>query len=166
MVGKTMTIEFKTGNILNAEENMICQSVNHRETMGGGLALQIRKRWPNIYKEYCEFSRLYTFEQIRITGIYHCFFTNEYPMECIINIFGQDGFGNDKRYTDYISLENSFKYLHANLKNMGNKSLGIPSFIGCGLGGGDWDNVVYPMIVEIFGKSEVKVVIYKLEGVE
>lgn len=30
----------------------------------------------------------------------------------------------------------------------------MPKNLGCGIAGGDWDGVVYPMIQEIFGDDE------------
>ena len=41
------------------------------------------------------------------------------------------------------------------------KTLGLP-LIGCGLAGGDWDNVVLPMIHKVFNNSGVDVTIFKL----
>ena len=41
--------------------------------------------------------------------------------------------------------------------------IGIPYKLGCGLAGGDWDGVVYPMLQELFDKdSTITLYIYKL----
>lgn len=162
-----MTIEIKIGNILDSKENLICQQVNYQKVMGGGLALQIRNKWPEIYKSYCDFIDAFSYEYLKSSGYTHCFKIND--NQFIVNIFGQEFYGSNKCYTDYISLRNAFNNINniclwskTNLEN--NISISIPDHIGCGLAGGDWDNVVWPMIQEIFGKSEIKVVIYKLEG--
>ena len=34
------------------------------------------------------------------------------------------------------------------------KTGGLPDHIGCGLAGGNWDGVVYPMIKDEFGDDE------------
>lgn len=41
--------------------------------------------------------------------------------------------------------------------------VGIPYKLGCGLAGGDWDRVVYPMLQEFFANdSTITLYIYKL----
>ena len=41
--------------------------------------------------------------------------------------------------------------------------IGIPYKLGCGLAGGDWDGVVYPMLQELFANnSTITLYIYKL----
>lgn len=48
---------YKTGDILKATENIICHQVNVDGVMGGGLALQIAKQYPEVekqYQSYCE----------------------------------------------------------------------------------------------------------------
>lgn len=42
------------------------------------------------------------------------------------------------------------------------RNIGIPKNIGCGLAGGDWEGVVYPMIEKIFGEDkEITLNIYE-----
>jgi len=41
----------KKGNILEAEENLICHQVNCLGSFGGGLALQIANKYPFVAKE-------------------------------------------------------------------------------------------------------------------
>lgn len=40
------------GNILDAEEDIICHQVNCKGVMGAGLAKQIKSKYPNVYKDY------------------------------------------------------------------------------------------------------------------
>ena len=47
-------IKIIEGNILNAEEDIICHQVNCRGKMGSGLAKQIRDKYPDVYKEYVD----------------------------------------------------------------------------------------------------------------
>lgn len=45
----------------------------------------------------------------------------------------------------------------------GSVVFGIPYKLGCGLAGGDWDGVVYPMLQELFANdSTITLYIYKL----
>ncbi len=157
-----MTIEFKTGNILDAEETLICQQVNYQKVMGGGLAKQIKNKWPEIYKEYCECIDEYSWELMKEIGLYQMILTSDDHL--IGNIFGQKFYGNNGVYTDYIALKNSLDHIKRDAESL-KFSIALPYKIGCGLAGGDW-NIVYKIIQDIFENSEIKVVIYKLEGVE
>jgi O-acetyl-ADP-ribose deacetylase (regulator of RNase III) len=157
-----MTITFKTGNILDATENLICQQVNYQGKMGSGLAKQIIDRWPNILDDYREFIHHYSWNEIRLGGRFHKFKISENPIRKIGNIFGQEYYGRNKVYTDYLALKNGLLNARA-YSEWCKYSIALPWKIGCGLAGGDWEGVVYPMIEEIFGQSEVQCVIYKLE---
>ncbi len=160
-----MTIEFKTGNILDFTETICVQQVNYKKVMGGGLALQIRNKWPEIYDAYCNFIDENSWDDIVKYGLFH--FYNIDGKQFIVNIFGQKDLGRNRCYTDYTSLYNSLLRLSGiSISESNPVSIAIPYRIGAGRGGGDWEGRIYPMIVKIFEKSNTKVVIYKLEGVE
>ncbi len=164
-----MTIEFKTGNILNAETQFICHQVNYQGKMSAGLAKQIKDKWPEIFESYLLFIKNNSWEVISETGSYDKCLTQD-KSKVVLSIFGQKYYGRDKDYTIYDILEKSFKRIKNDIRvfnHVQNKdfSLGIPYKFGSGLSGGDW-NIVYKIIQDIFENSEVKVVIYKLEGVE
>ena len=50
-----MTVICEKGNILNTKCNIICQQVNCKGVMGAGLALQIRRKWTIVYKDYKQY---------------------------------------------------------------------------------------------------------------
>lgn len=159
-----MTIKLKTGNILDAEENLICQQVNHQGKMSAGLALQIRNKYPRIYDSYCNFIKENKdYNEIKFRGLCHYFLINEYS-KYIVNIFGQQYYGNQKNYTDYVALQCALYNVKHDAKKF-NFSIAIPYKMSCNLAGGSWE-IVYKIIQDIFENNEVKVVIYKLEGVE
>lgn len=157
-----MTIEFKTGNILDAKETLILQSVNYRKIMGAGLAKQIKNKYPDIFKQYCDFIDENSWEDIKKDGLFDLFKINE--EQGIVNIFGQKNFGRDKCYTDYQSLKNGLlKVSGISFLFTKGLSVAIPYKLASGLSGGSW-KIVYEIIQDIFENSEVKVVIYRLEG--
>jgi O-acetyl-ADP-ribose deacetylase (regulator of RNase III) len=135
------------GNILNATEDIICHQVNCIGIMGGGLALQIRNKYPEVYPAYKRY----------IEG------TGDHPLlgevqtilcsdgKVIANLFGQYSVGTDKMQTDYEALEIAFEGIKCIAKCVGGDTIAIPYLIGCGLGGGDWD-VVYKIIERVFGE--------------
>lgn len=144
------------GDILDCKESVLVQQVNHKGVMGAGLALQIRKRYPGIFPLYIEYCKI-NYDVIKDRGLvfYHQPATSDY---LIASVFGQDGYGTDKQYTDYVALKNGFVNIAAAAKRT-NVSVAIPYGIGCGLGGGDW-SIVSKIIEEVF--FGVEVVLYKL----
>lgn len=155
-------IQYINGNILDAKENIIVQSVNHQGVMGGGLALQIKNKYPEIDKEgyfYQSMCKTMTFEEIKQEGLIAYYSTgNQY----IASIFGQDQYGRDKQYTDYVALGNGLNTVKLFAENM-LYSIAIPSGLGCGLGGGDWQ-VVEDIIQRCFSESIVHVWIYRYQN--
>lgn len=83
----------------------------------------------------------------------------------VFNVYGQYHWHHYKvspgRNTDYGSLRRGLKAIKEIMEEAGAKTLGLP-LIGCGLAGGDWDNVVLPMIYKIFENSGIDVTIFKL----
>jgi O-acetyl-ADP-ribose deacetylase (regulator of RNase III) len=140
------------GNLLNSNCNYICHQVNCQGVMEVGIAKQIRKKWPQVYKEYSNKCNTFGNKMLgRILAVY----IDE--GQKIVNLFGQDKYGTDKIYTDYEALERCFKNLHAITNER--DTIGIPYRMGCGLVGGDW-----PRVVSLIEKylSDRKVYIYKL----
>ena len=142
-------IKYKRGNILESQENIIVQSVNHKGVMGGGLALQIKLEYPEIEIGYNNICKTVTFETLRRANPVYWYKASE--TKYVASIFGQDGFGRDRRYTDYYALANGLEEVRIMADNR-SYSVAIPYKIGCGLGGGDWD-FVSDIISDIFKYS-------------
>lgn len=149
------------GNILNAIEDIICHQVNCRGIMGGGLAKQIKNKYPEIYKEYKELCDSKPFQEDLLSSLQVC---KTKDGKYIANLFGQINYGIHERQTDYMALKLSLKSLIVECYNpssvLENKSIALPYNIGCGLAGGDW-NIVYKIIEEVF--INYNVTIYKLK---
>lgn len=94
----------------------------------------------------------------------------------VYNIYGQYHWSKYKvtpnRNTDYDALkqgliavkENLLHHCYQVAEDIGEikePTLGLP-LIGCGLAGGNWEDVVYPMILDIFEDSPVDVTIFEL----
>lgn len=147
-------INYKVGNILYCTEDIICQQVNHQGVMRAGLANQIANKYPDIVKGYRRFCKTYPFEKIKDCGLVN-FFEGD---KLIANIFGQEYYGRDERYTDYEALTSGLETVWR-VAVYDLLSIAIPYKIGCGLGGGDW-NIVEGIIRNCFFDYEVT--IYKL----
>lgn len=145
------------GNILDAEENIICQQVNCRGVMGSGLAKQIRDKYVEVYGQY----RIICNQRVSkdLLGMCQMVAVGVGKAKYVANLFGQDNYGIDSRKTDYPALKKAFE----SLRDFGQEydlSIAIPFKIGCSLAGGDWD-IVYSMIESIF--EDIDVTIYKYE---
>jgi len=150
-------IEIVKGNILKAKEDVICHQVNCQGVMGGGLAYQIKNKYPNVFAEYKNFCK----SELCLLGSCHLVECPDGKM--IANLFGQDNFGS--------GLQTQYEHLFSSFMNLKNKiqcrhlSLAIPYKIGCGLGGGDWD-LVLKIIGNVFEYYQYGIKIYKLEESE
>ena len=161
-------IKIIEGNILNAIEDIICQQVNCHGKMGSGLARQIRNKYPNVYESYVKLVNWQKEEYNKGLAKNKYLLGNIQFVDCpdgkvIANLFGQEGYGRDKRYTDYTALRSSLEGLYdtvtCDYNTLYCKSIAIPYNLGCGLAGGEW-YIVYEMIKQIFYNYVVS--IYKL----
>lgn len=158
------------GNLLDDSLNLsvIGHQTNCLGVMGAGIARQIKEKYPNVYLEYHNYCKKDPHKCLGTTQLVEC---GDYRY--IANIFGEYSFTesiapykSDKpRHTDYAALRSALLELKEKMEKSDNmKTLGLPYKLGCGLAGGDWDGVVYPMIKDIFEKSDilVEIVKYKL----
>ena len=157
---KVSEIKYVDGDILtspsedNAGSVIICHQVNCKGVMGAGLAKQIRTRFPEVYyhyKESCDSGGSSRLGEVQLVS---CLAGAGY---LVANIFGQDGYGRDKCYTDYEALRRAFRWL----SSMTGWTIRIPYNFGCGLGGGDWATVLNIIQTELADKG-CKVEIWKL----
>ena len=151
-------IEIVNGDLLEAKENLIVHQVNCFGVMGAGVAKQIKEKWPEVYDGYYELCKANSHYRTELLGCVYwkCVGYNKY-IGCL---FGQYGLSNNgKRATDYPSLKEGLLKVR-DFSEGGRCSVAMPYGIGCGLAGGDWDGVVYPMIEEIF--YDYNVTLYKL----
>lgn len=110
-------------NILEICEGVIVHQVNNKRVMGAGLAKQIRNKYPQHYNDYLK-------HPLRLGS---CVSTTLRNLT-IVGIVAQDGYGRDRRYTDYAAFEECLKLL----AKAHQAPIYIPYNIGCGLAGGDW----------------------------
>ena len=142
---------YKTGDILQATENIICHQVNDDGIMGGGLALQIAKSYPKVeqqYKKYCDLYKdnLYGSYQVEKIG----------DKKYIANCFTQRNF-----ITNLKDIDQVFRGLLESCK-LNEFSICIPFKYGCGIANGDW-NKVSKMFEKLSNEYGLDISIYKLE---
>lgn len=117
------------GNLLDVTSGIIVHQVNNRHVMGAGLALQIRNKYPQHYRDYMAHS-------LQMGGLVLTHISNKLG---IAGLVAQDGYGRDKRYTDYEAFDKSLSTLSELLiMAQYEGKVYFPFGIGCGLAGGKW----------------------------
>lgn len=153
-----MGIKMVTGDILSPNDTdkitVICHQVNCKGVMGSGLAKQVREKYPQVFEEYKK--KCHDYGSMNLGDCQWLFVGHS---RFIANIFGQDSYGRDRCYTDYVALHKAFDSLYKLTGS--NVVVRIPYKIGCGLGGGNW-NVVQDMINKCLVDKGVEVEIWEL----
>lgn len=149
------------GDIFDCDADALLHQVNCRGVMGGGVAKQVKQKYPSVFEWYKLWCDEYKDVAVRLGyqpllgKIQVCDKNNERPY-AIINLFAQDGYGRDKCYTDYNALSSCLRQVNNEFKG---KNIAIPYKMSCDRGGWDWD-VVLKIIEEEL--SDCKVTLYKL----
>lgn len=150
-----MKITIKGGNLLDATEDVIAHQTNIEGAMGAGVALAIKKLFPDVYKEYRILCNSKPASELMGTVQYV-----KLPSgQMLANLFAQSltpQFDEGRRCTDYDALRKCFVALNNNDKI---KSIAIPYRIGSALGGGDW-GIVLDIIIDACPDKDIT--IYKL----
>lgn len=137
-----MTNTIINGDILKAKFGIVCHQVNCRGKMGAGIALKIRKKWPQAYKDYME-----AYEERRLIPGEVILSTIVPDQLYVANICGQLDYGRNKQYTIYEAVKQGLQKVNIIANELG-LLVYIPKNMGCALAGGDW-NIVSSIIEEV-----------------
>lgn len=160
-------IEIVNGDLLQSNLPLIAHQTNCLGVMGAGIARSIKNKWHVVYTQYINFCKNLKYSK-NLLGKCQICATGDDPTNLVANLFGEYSFTEsvapyENRHTDYDALRGALVQLKAFCKDMNITKIGIPYKLGCGLAGGDWDGVVYPMLQELFDKdSTITLYIYKL----
>lgn len=153
-------VKVYVGDVFNSGADIICHQVNCLGIMGGGIALEIRKRYPDVYNVYHKYCMDHENAKDLLGKVLFCeAFSSNGKMFEIANMFSQLDIGGGCK-TRYDELEKALKTVR-DVAIRHNRSVAIPYGIGCGLAGGNWD-IVYATILNVFNDTDVDVTIYKL----
>lgn len=98
-------IKVVKGNLLEAEEKYIIHQVNAQGVMGSGVAKSIKAKWYQAFEDYktlCDRNKGLKLCTSELLG--YAQFVKVDNDKTVINLFGQDRYGLDKRNTNYIAL--------------------------------------------------------------
>jgi O-acetyl-ADP-ribose deacetylase (regulator of RNase III) len=152
-----MSIRIVKGNLFSSTANVIAHGVNCRGAFGSGVAGQIRKRWPEVYRAYLtkHTDDGWVLGDLQVVDL-------EGSNQKIANLATQQGYGyTNNVYVDYKALRLSMAKLFKHCHDCG-YSIAMPK-IGAGLAGGDW-TTIYGIISEEAEKyPDLDIKIYALE---
>lgn len=146
-------VTYHNGNLLESGCVIIAHQVNLSGVMGGGLALQIARKYPHCEARY----KARVKNPITLGEVFYC---NE-GNTIIANCFTQDANYN----TNYSAVEKAFVGLREKAEQLGGVSVGIPYGYGCGIANGDW-SVVEGIILKVFRNTSVECQIWKFKEKE
>lgn len=145
-------IKIVNDDLMNAKETYVAHQVNCYGVMGKGVALQIKDKYPDVYRRYHEYCDEHRVKNL--IGRMLIIPTDDGKVIC--NLFGQERCGYGKQYTDIAALSKAMVSL-AKIVPV-SEPIAMPYQIGCGNGGTNW-SIVYPIIQDIFKQHTV--VLYK-----
>lgn len=159
-----MSVENIKGNLLDFPNgiNLICHIANCQNTMttgASGIARQIADRYPKAAEADNE---AFKAGEARLGLISYA---EVEPGKKVVNLYGQEFYGTDKRYLDYeafyVCLE-ALKNLLENAHKEGRVyTLGLPYLMGCNRAGGNWA-VCETIVQSLFAGSPIKCYIVEL----
>jgi O-acetyl-ADP-ribose deacetylase (regulator of RNase III) len=132
---------FVQQDLLRIERGIIAHQVNCQGKMGAGLARDIHRRYPIVFKQYKKACDLHTLKVGKIQLIK----VSDTPLY-LANLAGQVDYGIGQRYTDYEGLSLCLQKLYAKSQEL-SLTLYLPFGIGCGLAGGEW-HIVCALILQ------------------
>ena len=149
-----MPIEYRTGDLFKTEIEAIAHGCNARGYMGAGIALQFKRRFPEVYKEYktfCDGSKAYN---VPILGKHCTHYTKEKRVYSLITQLHPGPCASIEAIET--SLLGALRLERAITENKA--ELAIPR-IGCGLGGLSWAKV-QPVFERVAKAAEARLVVF------
>lgn len=145
--------------------NNIAHSCNTLNIMGGGIAKQIKSRYPLVWEVDCtateqQSNKLGSYSKATVKSM---FLPDERGR--IYNMYTQANIGADRRQVNYEAFYCALKAVQEDLLFIQHETgqpqvLGLPHGISCGLAGGNWD-IIKAMIDDIFVDCLVSAYIVK-----
>lgn len=146
-------IKYVKGDLLEAPHPFIVHQVNCQGVMGAGVAKSIKDKYPVVFSRYKDLVDSYARREVLLG---HPQIIKISDNLSICNLFAQNKFGYDKRYTSYDAIETGLRHLKNTTVDPSThiRPTIAMSKIGCGLGGGDW-KIVSAIIESVFDDRDI-----------
>ena len=145
-----MTVQFVRGDLFRSSAQTITNPINCRGAMGGGLALEFRRRFPEMFQDCVQRCRR---GEVRTGKPY--VWQNQ-SGQAVLNFPTKDDWRDSSRIEH---IEQGLRYLVGHYQEMGITSLALPA-LGCGLGGLGW-GAVRPVMERELSRLGVPVEIFE-----
>jgi O-acetyl-ADP-ribose deacetylase (regulator of RNase III)/uncharacterized protein YwgA len=142
-------IKVLIGDIFQSSAQTLVNTVNCVGVMGKGVALEFKKRWPDLmldYEKKCQRNEVKLGEP---------YLYNDLIGTSIINFPTKGHWRSASRLSD---IEKGLEYFLTKYKEWNIKSVAFPP-LGCGNGGLEWD-VVGPLMYKLLSKLDIPVEIF------
>lgn len=143
-----MIVYKENENLFDSKMQTLTNTVNCVGVMGAGIALEFKKRYPNMFKKYKEICN----KKLLKTGMLQIFKEGD---KLILNFPTKDDWRNSSQMS---YLELGLQKLVNTYKDKGITSLAIPQ-LGCSNGGLDWKEVK-PLMEKYLNQLDIPVEIY------
>lgn len=145
------------GNLLEADVDALVNTVNTVGIMGKGIALQFKRAFPAMFKDYERAARSHQLAMGRM----HVWPTEQMTgPRFIINFPTKSHWKSRSKLTD---IESGLDDLVEVIRARGIRSIAVPP-LGCGNGGLDWRDVEPLILRKLAHLTDVDVVIYPPNG--
>ena len=126
------SMKFVSGDVLSVTSGIIVQGCNAQGVMGSGLALAVKKKYPDCFVKYAH--KCHHKEVILGQNVWYTINEDLF----IVNAITQKFYGRDKNavYVNYTAIQSCFDDIFEQAECAG-LEVHIPDMIGCGLGGGN-----------------------------
>ena len=142
-------VQMKSGDLLQSRMQVVVNTVNCVGVMGKGIALEFKKKYPDMFKDYL---KKCANKLVRIGEPYRYQVTKD---RWIINFPTKRDWRQNSRLED---IENGLKYLAAHISEWKVTSLAIPP-LGCSNGKLRWKDV-FPLIQKYLYPLQINLEIY------
>ncbi|MEQ8674638.1 MAG: macro domain-containing protein [Aggregatilineales bacterium] len=143
-------ITYVVGDLFQSPAKVLVNTVNTVGVMGKGIALQFKRLYPEMFKQYQQLCEQNMFEMGQL-WIYKT------PHKWVLN-FPTKNHWRHKSKPEYIEL--GLKKFVRNYEEKGINSISFP-MLGCGNGELDWETQVRPLMEEYLGGLPIDIYIHR-----
>lgn len=146
-------ITIKIGNLFDSRAQTLVNTVNCVGIMGKGIALEFKKRYPEMFRDY---ERRCAAGEVKLGRPY---LYKDLVGKWILNFPTKDHWRSVARLQDIVD---GLEYLKDRYRQWGIRSLAVPP-LGCGQGGLEWC-IVGPTLYRHLSKLDIPVELYAPHG--
>jgi O-acetyl-ADP-ribose deacetylase (regulator of RNase III) len=149
-----MPVEYRTGDLFASDASGLAHGCNCQGVMCAGIAVQFRKRYPEMFKQYRERCLNGSF------GVGSCFAWDAPDGKTIYNL-GTQPYPGACAKLEYIQTALTTMLRMPTKKNQLIRTIALPR-IGCGFGGLNWLDVKKVIEQVANGQSFTDLIVYSL----